>query len=165
MPGDVVDELNKFFVTATDIILKHNGYVDKFIGDAVLGVFGVPVYHSDHEETAVKACLEMQKTFKKKAQEEEGNQLLNSIGISINSGLVVSGNIGSQAKMEYTVIGDAVNLASRINRFAGAGEVIIGESIFKKLSDKLETIAMAPARIKGKSELVRTYKVLRFYEN
>jgi adenylate cyclase len=165
LPGEVVDELNKFFVTATDIILKHNGYVDKFIGDAVLGVFGVPVYHSDHEETAVKACLEMQKTFKKKAQEEEGNQLLNSIGISINSGLVVSGNIGSQAKMEYTVIGDAVNLASRINRFAGAGEVIIGESIFKKLSDKLETIAMAPARIKGKSELVRTYKVLRFYEN
>jgi adenylate cyclase len=165
LPDKVIKELNEFFETATDIILKHNGYVDKFIGDAVLGVFGVPLYHNDHEETAVKACLEMQKTFKEKAQEKKSNQLLNSIGISINAGVVVSGNIGSQAKMEYTVIGDAVNLSSRINRFAGPGEVIIGESIFKKLSGKLETIAMAPARIKGKSELVRTYKVLRFYEN
>jgi adenylate cyclase len=165
LPDKVIEELNGFFETATDIILKHNGYVDKFIGDAVLGVFGIPVYHDDHEETAVRACLEMQKTFKEKAQKKEGNKLLNSIGISINAGLVVSGNIGSQAKMEYTVIGDAVNLASRINRFARAGEVIIGESIFKKLSSRLETIALPPARIKGKSELIRTYKVLRFYEN
>jgi adenylate cyclase len=169
LPDLVIKDLNGFFETATDIILKHNGYVDKFIGDAVLGVFGVPVYHNDHEETAVRACLEMQKTFKEKAQkaqkEKEGNQLLGSIGISINAGVVVSGNIGSQAKMEYTVIGDAVNLASRINRFAGAGEIIIGESIFRKLSSKLETIAMPPARIKGKSGFVRTYKVLRFYEN
>lgn len=163
-PEKVIKELNEFFEIATNIILKHNGYVDKFIGDAVLGVFGVPVYHSDHEETAVKACMEMQGTFKEMAG-EEGNQLLSSVGISINAGLVVSGNIGSQAKMEYTVIGDAVNLASRINGFAKAGEVIIGETIFEKLAHKLETIALTPAVIKGKSELVRTYRVLGFHEN
>jgi adenylate cyclase len=169
MPDKVIMDLNEFFEIATNIILNHKGYVDKFIGDAVLGVFGVPVYHSDHEETAVRACMEMQKTFKEKVQEKkkknnESNQLLISVGISINSGLVVSGNIGSQEKMEYTVIGDAVNLASRINGFAGAGEVIIGEAIFEKLADRIDTIAMPPAVIKGKSELVRTYKVLRFYE-
>jgi adenylate cyclase len=163
-PEKVITELNEFFEIATNIILKHNGYVDKFIGDAVLGVFGVPVYHSDHEESAVRACMEMHGTFKEMAG-KEGNQLLSSVGISINAGLVVSGNIGSQAKMEYTVIGDAVNLASRINGFAKAGEVIIGETIFEKLADKLETIAITPAVIKGKSELVRTYRVLGFHEN
>jgi len=169
-PDKVIKDLNEFFEIATNIILKHNGYVDKFIGDAVLGVFGVPVYHNDHEETAVKACLEMQKTFKKmvqtfkkKAQKKEYNQLLNSVGISINAGLVVSGNIGSQAKMEYTVIGDAVNLASRINRLAKPGEVIIGQTIFEKLGDKLDTIALPPVIIKGKSELVQTYNVLSFH--
>jgi adenylate cyclase len=163
-PDKVIKELNEYFEIATNTILKHHGYVDKFIGDAVLGVFGIPVYHSDHEESAVRACMEMQDTFKKIAS-EGGNRLLSSVGISINAGLVVSGNIGSQAKMEYTVIGDAVNLASRINGFAEAGEVIIGETIFEKVTDKLDTIALPPAVIKGKSELVRTYKVLGFHEN
>jgi adenylate cyclase len=163
-PDKVIKELNEFFEIATNIIIRHNGYVDKFIGDAVLGVFGVPVYHSDHEASAVSACMEMQSTFKEIAS-KEGNKLMSSVGISINAGLVVSGNIGSQAKMEYTVIGDAVNLASRINGFAQAGEVIIGETIFEKLGEKLDTIALPPAVIKGKSELVRTYKVLGFHEN
>jgi adenylate cyclase len=162
-PDKVIGELNDYFEIATDVILKHNGYVDKFIGDAVLGVFGVPVYHRDHEVTAVRACMEMQSKFKESAGPD--NQLLSLVGISVNAGLVVSGNIGSQARMEYTVIGDAVNLASRINRFAKAGEIIIGETIFEKLADKLETIEMPPAVIKGKSELVRIYKVLRFHEN
>ncbi len=171
-PDKVIKDLNEFFEIATNIILKYNGYVDKFIGDAVLGVFGVPVYHHGHEEIALRACMEMQKTFqnmtqnvKKKSQKKECNQLLNSVGISINAGLVVSGNIGSQAKMEYTVIGDAVNLASRINRFAKDGEIIIGQTIFEKLADRLDTIAMPPAVIKGKSEMVQIYKVLGFHEN
>ncbi len=171
-PDKVIKDLNEFFEIATNIILKYNGYVDKFIGDAVLGVFGVPVYHPGHEEIALRACMEMQKTFqnmaqnvKKKSQKKECNQLLNSVGISINAGLVVSGNIGSQAKMEYTVIGDAVNLASRINRFAKDGEIIIGQTIFEKLADRLDTIAMPPFVIKGKSEMVHIYKVLGFHEN
>jgi adenylate cyclase len=162
-PEKVIKDLNNYFEIATKIILKHNGYVDKFIGDAVLGVFGVPVFHKDHELTAVKACLEMQRTFKKMGVKK--NKLLSLVGISINAGLVVSGNIGSQAKMEYTVIGDAVNLASRINGFAKAGEIIIGETIFEKLGDKLDTITMQPVVIKGKSELVRIYKVLGIHEH
>ena len=162
-PDKVIKDLNEFFEIGTNIILKHNGYVDKFIGDAILGVFGVPVYHSDHEETAVKACMEMQSTFRKLAN--SGNQLLNSVGLSINAGMVVSGNIGSQAKMEYTVIGDAVNLASRINDLAKAGEIIIGQTIFEKLENSLDTIAMPSVEIKGKTEAVQLYKVLGFHEN
>ncbi len=163
-PNKVVDELNEYFKIATNIILKYNGYVDKFIGDAVLGVFGVPVYHSDHGESAVKACLELQETFKKMAVKKAGNPLLGAVGISINTGMVVSGNIGSEAKMEYTVIGDAVNLASRINRFAAAGEIVIGQAIYEKLQDRINAIAIPPVQIKGKSGLVRIYKVLGFNE-
>lgn len=161
-PERVVEELNEFFEIATDIIQKHKGYVDKFIGDAVLGVFGVPVYYSDHEKKALKACMEMQQIFKETAV--SGNRLLNLVGISVNSGLVVSGNIGSQSKMEYTVIGDTVNMASRMNSLAKPNEVIISKAIFDKLGDELETLAMPPSAVKGKTKRVQTYKVLKFYE-
>lgn len=159
-PEKVVGELNEYFEIATDIIQKHKGYVDKFIGDAVLGVFGVPVYYSDHEKKALLACMEMQQMFKKMGGER--NRLLELIGISADAGLVVSGNIGSQAKMEYTVIGNTVNMASRMNRLANAGEVIISKAIFEKLGNMVETLTLPPADIKGKSEKVQVYKVLKF---
>ncbi len=157
-PERVVDELNEFFEIATEIISKHGGYVDKFIGDAVLGVFGVPVRCDDHEMRAVRACLEMAETLRTRSK--NGNLLLPSAAFSVETGLVVSGNIGSQARMEYTVIGDAVNLASRINAFAKAGEVIAGSSVYEKLGDRLRANPLAPVIVKGKARLVRTYKVL-----
>ncbi|NOY69206.1 MAG: HAMP domain-containing protein [Deltaproteobacteria bacterium] len=157
-PEQIVEALNEYFEIASRIILKYEGFVDKFIGDAVLGVFGVPVFSEDHTERAVKACLEMQKDFK--AASVGGNRLLLSIGLSVNAGMVVSGNIGSQIKMEYTVIGDTVNVASRMNAFAAAGEVIIGKSIYDKLKDRLDVIPLPPQRVKGKTEKIETYKVL-----
>ncbi len=127
-PEEIVDELNEFLEITTQVIKDHGGYVDKFIGDAVLGVFGVPVFHEDHVERAVKAALDMQKEFRIKGK--NGNDLLQSVGIGINSGVVVSGNIGSQDKMEYTVIGDSVNVASRLNGLANPGEIIISKSVY-----------------------------------
>jgi adenylate cyclase len=106
--------------------------------------------------------MEMQKMFRKMSG--KGNRLLNCVGISVNAGLVVSGNIGSQSKMEYTVIGDTVNMASRMNTLAKANEIIISKAIFEKLRNNLHTVALPPAVIKGKSELVQTYKVLAFHE-
>jgi len=158
-PEDVVEHLNQYFSIATKVILDQGGYVDKFIGDAVLGVFGVPVYHSDHINRAVKASLIIQKELKK-ASEESGSKLLANVGIGINAGELVSGNIGSEVKMEYTVIGDTVNVASRLNHLAGSGEVIIGSNIQKELSSVIKTEALPPCEIKGISGLVETYKVL-----
>ena len=111
-PEEIVEKLNEYFEIATQAIQDHGGYVDKFIGDAVLGVFGVPVYHKDHAERGVRCCKRYAKRVSEKAR--NGNGLLQSVGIGINSGVVVSGNIGSQDKMEYTVIGDSVNLAAHL---------------------------------------------------
>lgn len=158
-PQEIVDELNAYFEIATRVILKHGGYIDKFIGDAILGVFGVPAYHKNHARRAVRAAFDMQQTLRN--TDMKSNVLLSSVGIGLHSGLVVSGNIGSPVKMEYTVIGDCVNLASHISQLAGPGEVIISKKIYQKLSGILDVQALPPQQIKGKSIPVTTYKVLK----
>ncbi len=157
-PEEIVEGLNKYFEIATQAIQDHGGYVDKFIGDAVLGVFGVPVYHKDHVERGVRAAIDMQKKFMNKRN--NGDSLLQSVGIGINSGVVVSGNIGSQDKMEYTVIGDTVNLAANLNSLANPGEIIITKSVYENLEDIITVKPLSPQHIKGKTKPVETFKLL-----
>ena len=132
------------------------------MGDAVLGIFGVPVYRKDHVERAVRAAIYLQNELKKANIND--NKLLASIGIGIDSGVVVSGNIGSQVKMEYTVIGDSVNVASRLNGLAGPGEVIISNTVYEQIKGMIEVEALPLQEIKGKSEPVEIFKVLRIEE-
>ncbi|HET6514782.1 MAG TPA: adenylate/guanylate cyclase domain-containing protein [Thermodesulfovibrionales bacterium] len=158
-PEEIVDNLNEYFEIATQVILEHGGYVDKFIGDAVLGVFGVPISHEDHVFRAVDAAVAMQKRFHEKADGDK-NPLLTRIGIGINTGIVVSGSLGSQVKMEYTVIGDSVNVASRINHIAGAGEIIVSKGIYDVMKDRVTANALPPQRIKGKTEAIEVYQIV-----
>ena len=162
-PEKVVDALNEYFSIATHYILEYGGYVDKFIGDAVLGVFGVPVPSTDHAERAVKAAFYMQKELQERGK--KGNELLSRIGIGINSGVVVSGNIGSSVKMEYTVIGDSVNVASRLNGLAGAGEIIISQSTFLPIKDLISVKPLPPQTVKGKAEPIGVFSLLDLKEN
>ena len=162
-PETVVERLNEYFEIATRSIQDYGGYVDKFIGDAVLGVFGVPIYHQDHVERAVRAALDMQTKFQQ--EKENGKDILQSIGIGINTGIVVSGNIGSANKMEYTVIGDSVNVASRLNGLAKSGEIIISKSVYEHLNDLVDVEALLPQVIKGKSEPIETFRVLGLKED
>ncbi len=159
-PEEVVEALNQYFEIATATVLARGGYVDKFIGDAVLGVFGAPVYYPDHVERAVRAAMDMQATFRAAG----GSRLLKAVGIGIHSGVVVSGNIGSQGKMEYTVIGDCVNVASHTSQVAGPGEIVVTEVIQTALKDVLETRALPPRKMKGRAEPVRIYKVMKIKE-
>jgi len=161
-PEEIVEKLNQYFEIATRTIRYHGGYVDKFIGDAVLGVFGVPVYKENHVIRAVMAALDMQKAFFEKGK--NGNDLLQSVGIGINSGVVVSGNIGSQDRMEYTVIGDSVNLAAHLYRLASPGEIIISKSVYTNIKALIEVEPLPPQYIKGKSEPVETFKLLGIQE-
>ena len=161
-PEEIVEKLNEYFEIATQSIQDHGGYVDKFIGDAVLGVFGVPVYHKDHAERAVRSAAHMQKEFLKR--QENGNVLLQAVGIGINSGVVVSGNIGSQDRMEYTVIGDSVNLAAHLYRLANPGEIIISKSVYSKIKEMVQADPLPSQNIKGKTEPVETFKLIRIKE-
>lgn len=156
-PEEVVNLLNLYFETATRIITKHGGYIDKFIGDAVLAVFGVPVFHENHVERAVRSAVAMQEEFKKMSLQQ--NDFFGKIGIGINSGLVVSGNIGSQSKMEYTIIGDSVNTASRLNGLAESGEIIISKNIMLKVENEFEVHALPKQKVKGKAEAIEVFKL------
>ena len=162
-PEEIVEKLNQYFEIATSTIKDYGGYVDKFIGDAVLGVFGVPIYHENHAARAVKAAMNMQQSFLKRPKNE--NDLLQSVGIGINSGVVVSGNIGSQDRMEYTVVGDCVNVAAHMYRLANPGEIIISKSVYDHLKENLEVNPLPVQYLKGKSEPVETFRLLRIREN
>ncbi|MEK6672265.1 MAG: adenylate/guanylate cyclase domain-containing protein [Nitrospirota bacterium] len=156
-PEEVIEALNEYFGIVTGHILEYGGYVDKFIGDAALAVFCVPIHHPDHAERALKAAIAMQKDLQ--GSDMKKNWLLSRIGIGINSGVVVSGNLGSQIKMEYTVIGDSVNVASRINGLAGPGDIIISKSTYLLTKDLVSVNALPPQKVKGKSEPVEIFQV------
>ena len=157
-PERVVEMLNTYFDIATRAILDYGGYVDKFIGDGVLGVFGVPVYRNDHVERTVRAALDLMEQLR--SRNARGNPLLSSVGIGIHTGPVVSGNIGSPAKMEYTVIGDTVNLASRLSSLARPGEVLVTDAVVSALRSLLRVESAGNRAIKGKTAPVETFRVL-----
>lgn len=160
-PEKVVDALNAYLEMATRVIIKHGGYIDKFIGDAILGVFGVPVFRQDHVERAVRAALYLQEELLKESR--NGNPLLAAVGISIHTGDVVAGNVGSLTKMEYTVIGDSVNLASRLNAFAGPGEVVVSRQVMAQSGQLIDAEELGPKTVKGRSDPVDVFKLIRMH--
>ena len=156
-PERVVEAINEYFEIATRHIQKRGGYVDKFIGDAVLGVFGVPIAQPDHALRAVQASIAMQRELL--AQDPTRNPLLAKVGIGINSGVAVAGDLGSEVKRQYSVIGDCVNVASRINALAVGGKTIISRSTREAAGDLVEAVALPPAKVKGKTEPIEIFEV------
>ena len=156
-PEALVEMLNTYFEITTRSLLEYGGYVDKFVGDCVLGVFGVPVFRKDHVERAVRAALDLMEQLQRHSLSH--NPLLSSVGVGIHTGPIVSGNIGSQAKMEYTVIGDTVNLASRLSGLAAPGEVLVTDAVCEKLGDMIAVKPAGIRLIKGKIAPVATFRV------
>jgi adenylate cyclase len=161
-PEEVVKGLNDFFTIASRVVMEQGGYIDKFIGDSVLAVFGIPAHQQNHQKRCVQAAIFMQQELSRAAR--NGNPLLHSIGIGIASGVVVAGNIGSPLRMEYTVIGDCVNVASYLCSFAESSEIIIDGYTEEKLEDGVEVTPLVSQQIKGRKGLVRVYRVLGFKE-
>jgi class 3 adenylate cyclase len=157
-PTEVVTMLNEYLGLMIDIIFQYEGALDKFLGDGIMAYWNAPV---DQNHSAVKACiaaLEMQvalSDFNRKRVAAGKNPLY--AGIGINTGEAVAGNIGSEKKMEYTVIGDNVNLAQRIEVRAGRGQILVSDSTYEEVSDYVYATPLPPERVKGKSEPVRLY--------
>ena len=162
-PEDVVNFLNAYFTHMVDIVKKYGGTVDKFIGDAIMVLFGAPISYNDNAKRAVLAALEMYGQLDQIPSENlkfpEGMKL--DIGIGIHYGDVIVGQIGSADKTNYTVIGDTVNLASRLEgltKLYGA-KVIISQAVHDELDESLNLLLLDSVKVKGKKEAVCVYRV------
>lgn len=160
-PAEVVSMLNCAFEHLTRAIFQYDGTLDKFLGDGVLAVFGAPVPQPDHAQRAVRAALLMQQLLGDcRLTGPQGTPIAMRIGI--NSGPAVAGDIGSPLRKDYTVVGDAVNVASRLqSSVASPGQVVIGPATFDLCQHAFECEPLAEIRLKGKQQIVRPYLVLR----
>ena len=159
-PENIVYMLNEYFSAMTKIIFENEGTLDKFVGDAVMVVFGSPVFSPHSALNAVKTGLDMLMKLEElqKKWESEGNPSF-KIRIGINTGEVVAGNIGSPDCMDYTVIGDNVNIASRIESNAKPMTVLISDSTYIKIKDIVVAKEIEPISVKGKSNPIKTYEI------
>ena len=159
---EVVDMLNEYFAVMVDIINRNGGVVDKFIGDAIMAVWGAPESSADDAKNAVKACLQMRMAL------AELNELRLSrdqqpiyIGMGLHAGEAISGTIGSNERMEYTVIGNTVNTASRVEASTKSfgADLLITEQVLEKLNNTFTVSLAGSAEVKGRSEPIHMYKV------
>ncbi|MBA7638224.1 hypothetical protein ES703_45877 [subsurface metagenome] len=159
-PDEIVESLNQYFTLMVDVIMSHNGIVDKYIGDAIMAFFGAPVRHKDDALQSVQSGLEMIEALKEfnRWQTKKGRPKFR-IGIGINYGAVTVGNIGSEKKMDYTVIGDMVNLASRVEGLTKKyyEVLIISESVHKKVVNDLHCRLIDKVVVKGRRQGVGIY--------
>ena len=160
-PAEVVQLLNNYFSIATEILMKNEGLLDKYIGDAIMAVFGAPIEKRNHASLACKTALEINRAINDSFLEKKGKiRLITRFGIS--SGTMVVGNIGSEHRLDYTAIGDTVNLASRlegVNKIYGTS-IIIGEHTKEKIGEEFFTREIDTIRVKGKTQAIRIYELL-----
>jgi class 3 adenylate cyclase len=157
-PNVVVNMLNNYFDTIVKEIIAQNGYVDKFIGDAVLAIFRNE-YHLDR---AVDACLAVRNQIEKIIPDPNGLGFRPKVSIGIHSGEMISGNIGSASlrRLDYTVIGDTVNTAERLHQVAEEGQIIITQSSFEKIQQSFHCNKLKEVQLKHKAHPVQIYEVV-----
>jgi adenylate cyclase len=159
-PDDIASLLSDYFTEMVDVVFEHGGMLDKFMGDAVMALWGAPLARDDDADQATRAAVAMQRRLARlnEAWQRQGRPRL-TVGIGLNVGDVFAGNIGSDRRLEYTVIGDAVNIASRLCAEAGPGEILIAEPLHAALASPPPVTALEPLALKGKAVAVPVYRV------
>lgn len=160
---EVVEFLNDYLGVMNSIIIKYNGSINKFMGDGILALFGAPINYDSNSENAVLCGLEMLQKVKevsKRYEEKFGREV--AIGIGINTGKAVIGNIGSEQKVEYTVIGDVVNVAARIEALTKdkPNSILVSQSVMDDAGHVVESDPREPVHVKGKDEPINVFEVL-----
>jgi class 3 adenylate cyclase/tetratricopeptide (TPR) repeat protein len=161
-PEDVTNLMNGCLRMLADVVVRYEGYVDKFIGDCIMAIFGAPIAHENHPELAVRAAIAMHKEmeeYNKKLPTKIDKKL--ALHTGINSGMVIAGGVGSDMKMEYTVMGDTVNLASRLESIAKDGQIFVSGYTYNLTRHLFEFLHHDPIKVKGKQAPVAVYEVLK----
>lgn len=159
--SDILQLLNDYYEVLVETVFRHEGTIDKFIGDGMMVIWGAPVTHHDDPHRAVRAALDIQKAL----EEFNFDRLANGegpveVGIGINTGEVVAGYLGSSQTMSYSVIGDTVNTAFRICAAAYPGEIIISEYTHYVVNDEFKTLRRKSIDAKGKKDALKAYRVI-----
>lgn len=159
-PEELVDLLNEYLTLMTDIVFKHGGTLDKYIGDAIMVFFGDPVPYQDHAERAVLMAMEMkaQLAVFQNRWFIERDELL-TVGMGVSTGYVTVGNIGSRARLDYTVIGNQVNLASRLADMAQPGQILVAERTLLAVRDLVDATQISEVTLEGVSRPVKVYEI------
>lgn len=156
----VVEVLNMLFSELTKVIFKYKGTFDKYIGDAIMAFYGAPISYEDDVIRALQTALGMQQVFaqiKERWSSEELTSL--ALGVGLNTGEAVVGNIGSEKVMDYTAIGDTVNVAKRLQEVAGLGQILISQSTYQQVKDQVIVEEIHPTLLKGKVEPIAIYEL------
>ncbi|PYP91882.1 MAG: hypothetical protein DMG65_06165 [Candidatus Angelobacter sp. Gp1-AA117] len=159
-PEQVVEVLNEYFTRVTDVIFDYGGTLDKYIGDAVMAVFGAPISKGNDAANAVNAAIQIQRLLielNRDAATRRWPEL--RVGIGINTGIVTAGNIGSPRRIDYTVIGDTVNTASRLMSNAAGSQILISQSTAGEVGSGFNMKPLPPLLVKGRSEPVKVFDV------
>jgi adenylate cyclase len=167
-PQGTVSLLNEYFTIMVDCIQREGGMLDKFIGDAIMAAFGIPMAHADDEDRAVRSAINMIQELNlwNDKRADEGKMPIR-IGIGLNTDTVVSGNIGSQKRMDFTIIGDGVNLAARLESACKqyGAQILISEFTYAKLKDTYRNRELDRVVVKGKTEPVSIYEILDYHDS
>jgi len=164
-PQEVLGTLNRYFTRMSAIVEAHGGVVDKYVGDAIMALFGAPLTNPDAADRAMETALEMCEALDElnAQQQVRGNQAIN-VGIGINTDVVIAGNMGSQARLNYTVIGDGVNLASRLEGLTKTPEyatrIIVSRTTLAKAKGRYQTRRLGKVAVKGKQKPTEIYALL-----
>jgi adenylate cyclase len=159
-PDEIAKLLTEYFTEMVDIVFEHGGILDKFMGDALMALWGAPVARDDDPDRAMRAAIAMQQGVQQLNADwmRQGRRTI-SVGIGLAMGEVFAGNIGSDRRLEYTVIGDAVNTAARLCAEAGPGDILVGETVYAALARPPRVQALEPLPLRGKAKAVTVYRV------
>jgi len=159
-PEEIALLLNEHFSAMVEVVFEHGGMLDKFMGDAMMAIWGAPLARPDDADRAMRAAIGMQRALQasNRRRVEQGRRQL-AVGVGVNLGEVFAGNIGSDRRLEYTVIGDAVNVAARLCAEAAPGEILITEALCRALAARPPLSPLTPLPLKGRAQVAAVYRV------